>query len=64
MELSFFVLALFIIVGLIVIAVVVWSIVWFLIKIGVIVQKVVEPPTRDYGSYSIEQGRDVGENQR
>lgn len=47
--------------GLIVVALIVSGIFWFLIQIGVIVKKAAEPPTPDYGSYSLDQGRDVGE---
>lgn len=50
--------------GLIVVALVVSGIFWFLIQVGVIVKKAAEPPTQDYGSYSLDQGRDVGERER
>lgn len=53
-----------IIAGLIVVALVVSGIFWFLVQIGVIVKKAAEPPTQDYGSYSLDQGRDVGERDR
>ncbi|MBO9347208.1 hypothetical protein QTO31_03895 [Chloroflexus sp. MS-CIW-1] len=50
--------------GLIVIALIGSGIFWFLVQIGVIVQKAAEPPTQDYGSYSLDQGRDVDERER
>ncbi|WP_322821563.1 hypothetical protein [Chloroflexus sp.] len=50
--------------GLIVVALIGSDIFWFLIQIGVIVKKAAEPPTQDYGSYSLDQGRDVGERER
>ncbi|MBO9317648.1 MAG: hypothetical protein J7460_01375 [Chloroflexus sp.] len=53
-----------IIAGLIVIALIGSGIFWFLVQIGVIVQKAAEPPTQDYGSYSLDQGRDVDERER
>lgn len=53
-----------IVVVLIVIALIGLGIFWFLVQIGVIVQKAVEPPTQDYGSYSLDQGRDVDERKR
>jgi hypothetical protein len=53
-----------IIAGLIVIALIGAGIFWFLVQIGVIVQKAAEPPTQDYGSYSLDQGRDVDERER
>ncbi|WP_028458009.1 hypothetical protein [Chloroflexus sp. Y-396-1] len=53
-----------IIAGLIVIALIGSGIFWFLVQIGVIVQKAAEPPTQDYGSYSLDQGRDIDERER
>lgn len=53
-----------IIAGLIVIALIGSGIFWFLVQIGVIVQKAAEPPTQDYGSYSLDQARDAGERER
>ena len=50
--------------GLIVIALIGSGIFWFLVQIGVIVQKAAEPPTQDYGGYSLDQGRDVDERER
>ncbi len=48
--------------GLIILALVGSGVFWFLVQIGVIVQKAAEPPTQDYGSYSLDQGRDVAES--
>lgn len=53
-----------IVVGLIVVALIGSGIFWFLVQIGVIVQKAAEPPAQDYGSYSLDQGRDAGERER
>jgi len=53
-----------IIAGLIVIALIGSGIFWFLVQIGVIVQKAAESPTQDYGSYSLDQGRDIDERER
>ena len=53
-----------IIAGLIVIALIGSGIFWFLVQIGFIVQKAAEPPTQDYGSYSLDQGRDIDERER
>ncbi|ACL24510.1 MAG: hypothetical protein KatS3mg055_3344 [Chloroflexus sp.] len=50
-----------VIAGLIIVALIGSGIFWFLVQIGVIVQKAVEPPTKDFGSYSLDQGRDVDE---
>ncbi|WP_298818069.1 hypothetical protein [Chloroflexus sp.] len=50
--------------GLIVVALIGSGIFWFLVQIGVIVQKAAEPPTQDFGSYSLEQGQDVSEKER
>ncbi|MGQ9482930.1 hypothetical protein [Chloroflexus sp.] len=50
--------------GLIVVALIGSGLFWFLIQIGVIVKKAVEPPAQDYGSYSLDQGRDVDERER
>ena len=33
---------------------------WVLVQLGVIARKAMEPPIEDRGSYSIDQGRDVG----
>ncbi|MGB9739522.1 hypothetical protein [Chloroflexus sp.] len=51
-----------VIAGLIIVALIGSGIFWFLVQIGVIVQKAVEPPTKDFGSYSLDQGRDVDEH--
>lgn len=53
-----------IVVGLIVVALIGSGIFWFLVQIGVIVQKAAEPPAQDYGSYSLDQGRDISERER
>lgn len=52
-----------VIAGLIIVALIGSGIFWFLVQIGVIVQKAAEPPTKDFGSYSLDQGRDVDERQ-
>lgn len=36
---------------------------WLLVQLGVIAQKAVEPPASDSGSYSLDQGRDVGKRE-
>ncbi|WP_448337367.1 hypothetical protein [Chloroflexus aurantiacus] len=61
---SMLLLAVVIIVAVIAVALIGSGIFWFLIQIGVIVKKAAEPPTQDYGSYSLDQGRDVGERKR
>jgi sulfite exporter TauE/SafE len=37
---------------------------WALAQLGVIVQKVAEPPTMDRQNYSLDQGRDVGDGEQ
>lgn len=61
---STMVIIVMIVVGLIVVALIGSGIFWFLVQIGVIVQKAAEPPTQDYGSYSLDQGRDASERDR
>jgi hypothetical protein len=38
------------------------GVVVFLLKVGTVAQKVVEPPTKDAGEYRLEQGREVGQS--
>jgi hypothetical protein len=40
-----------------------WGLFWFLIQVGVIVQKATEPPTTDTNNYSLGQSRDVGKDE-
>ncbi|OAN43186.1 hypothetical protein A6A03_18545 [Chloroflexus islandicus] len=61
---STMVIIVMIVVGLIVVALIGSGIFWFLVQIGVIVQKAAEPPTQDYGSYLLDQGRDASERDR
>ncbi|MFV9505309.1 MAG: hypothetical protein AB4911_12170 [Oscillochloridaceae bacterium umkhey_bin13] len=41
-----------------------WGVFWFLVQTGVIVQKALEPPVSDQGTYSLEQGREVKSEQQ
>lgn len=40
-----------------------WGLFFFLIQLGVIVQKAAEPPTTDTNNYSLGQSRDVGKGE-
>ncbi|GAB4433503.1 MAG: hypothetical protein OHK0015_22340 [Chloroflexi bacterium OHK40] len=52
-------LVLVIVAGLLFLWMIAWGIFWFLVQAGVIVQKALEPPAMDDGSYTLSQGREV-----
>ena len=52
---TIFWVACFVVVGLLALS----GTIWFLLKIGVIVQKAGEAPHLDHGTYTIDQGREV-----
>jgi hypothetical protein len=50
--------------GIVLLATFGWWIFWLLIQLGVIVREARRPPHIDAGDYRLDQGRDVGDDQR
>lgn len=53
------ILVLIVVAGLLLLFSVGWGLFWVLVQVGVIAQKAVEPPVTDTNNYSLNQGREV-----
>lgn len=62
--LSLTMMVLLVIGGLLILSLLGWGVVLLLIQLGVIANEATRPPHTDAGEYRLEQGRDVGQEER